>query len=229
MGSQSAAKTADQRKHPRISAPAVARLRRDNGEEFELPVRDVSLGGAFVYVHRMPAELGELVDLSLAVREGQPSVGLRAELVRTVPAPEGHWLLGVGLHFVDVTPEQRQGLEQLLDEILKGGGGQRRAWPRISTRLDVWCSAVKNVRAVLRDISDGGAGLWLDQRMEVGEALNIEIDRPNATALKLSGVVRSFREAPSGTLYHQVGVQFEGLTDERRSELHQFLVKLLHG
>ncbi len=88
---------------------------------------------------------------------------------------------------------------------------------------------MKNVRAVLRDISDGGAGLWLDQRMEVGEALNIEIDRPNATALKLSGVVRSFREAPSGTLYHQVGVQFEGLTDERRSELHQFLVKLLHG
>ncbi len=81
----------------------MARLRRDNGEEFELPVRDVSLGGAFVYVHRMPAELGELVDLSLAVREGQPSVGLRAELVRTVPAPEGHWLLGVGLHFVDVT------------------------------------------------------------------------------------------------------------------------------
>lgn len=229
MSSQSDAKTAEQRKHPRISAPAVARLRKDSGEEFELPVRDISLGGVFVYVHQAPAAIGEQVDLALALREGPPSVRLRAELVRTVPSPEGHWLLGVGLHFVDVTAEQRQGLERLLDEILKGDGGQRRAWPRISTRLDVWCSAAKSVRAVLRDISEGGVGLWLDRPVALGEALNIELDRPNAPSLKLTGVVRSFRQAPSGTLYHQVGVQFEGLTDERRDELHQFLVKLLRA
>src|SRR5579871_342176 len=126
---------AERRVYRRISAPARAHLIRPDGARAELPVRDVSLGGVFLFTQKLPAPMGERLPVEIHLPNSTYVVQLSAELVRSVESDVPGVLLGVGLRFVDITPEQRVQLDGLMLRLLEGPGGERRAYPRVSHRI----------------------------------------------------------------------------------------------
>lgn len=218
----------EKRQHLRISAPAQATLRRGNGETFELPVRDVSLGGAFLFARHAPLEMGEVATLTLTSPGDGPAVTLKAELVRTVLAEDGPDLLGMGFQFVELVDVERGQLEAFLKRLMSGPGGERRAYPRISHQLDVWCRGATEMKGLLRDLSPGGAGLLVDTPVRVGAEMFLELEGDRMVALKVKGIVRSARPAGENTQLHVVGVEFQH-DEASREALAQLLGTLLRA
>src|SRR5688572_24373638 len=152
------------RSHPRISAPMRAYVHpRGGGRPFEVPVRNISEGGIFLLASTPLCQVGEVIDLELAPPEGGSGFLVQAEAVRSVMAPErGRELLGMGFQFSNLRPEQQRVLHGFVAKLLEGNGGERRAYPRVSHRVVVQCTAVREVKAVLRDLSLGGARLFVE-------------------------------------------------------------------
>jgi c-di-GMP-binding flagellar brake protein YcgR len=215
------------RAHPRIAAPMRAFVHPREGRPYELPVRDISLGGIFLLTATALCRMGEVIDLELARPDAAGGFLVRAEAVRSVMAPEKDDQLGIGFQFVDLRPEQQEALRKFVAGLLDQGGGQRRAYPRVSHRVAVQCTAVREVRAVLRDISVGGARLFLEVPLAVGERIGLELERDRGGTLRLIGLVVSTYWAKPEEPYDQAGVQFIDMTDAARSELRAYLGQLL--
>jgi hypothetical protein len=216
----------DRRVYRRISAPARAQLIQPDGGRLELPVRDVSVGGIFLFTSVLPAPIGTQVSLEVHLPQSTYVVRLDAEIVRSVEDPPGK-LLGIGLRFADPTPEQRVQLDGLMLRLLEGPGGERRAYPRVSHRVAVRCDAAPSVAVILRDLSHGGAGLWVDAPIPFGSTVSLEISRDTKPPLVVSGLVVAPPSARPGEPYGQVGIRFEGLSPEGQSELDAFLEDLV--
>ncbi|HEY8207818.1 MAG TPA: PilZ domain-containing protein [Myxococcaceae bacterium] len=215
------------RAHPRITAPMRAFVHPKDGRPYELPVRDISLGGVFLLTSSEICRVGEVIDLELAEPDAAGGFLVKAEAVRSVMAPGKDDQLGIGFQFVDLRPEQQEALRRFVGGLLAGGGGQRRAYPRVSHRVAVQCTAVREVRAVLRDISAGGARLFVEVPLAVGERVALSLDRDRGPPLRLIGQVVSTYWAQPDEPYDQAGVQFIDLTDQLRAELRAYLGQIL--
>lgn len=221
------AKVSERRVYRRISAPARAQLVSKDGARLELPVRDVSVGGVFLFTSTLPAPIGSQVALELHLPQSTYVVQLDAEIVRSVEGAEPGKLLGIGLRFLEPSPEQRVQLDALMLRLLEGSGGERRAYPRVSHRVGVQCDAAPGVAVILRDLSHGGAGVWADAPMPFGAKVMLEVARDQKPPLVLRGVVVSPPSVRPGEPFGQVGIRFEGLAPEVQSELDAYLEDLV--
>ncbi len=217
----------ERRAYPRIAAPVRAFVLREE-DRFEVPVRNISRTGLFVFTPKPLAEIGEELALDLQLGDDLPVATVRAEVVHSVPAPPpGTGLLGMGLSFAKLTPNQEQQIDLLLGRLMDGSGGGRRAYPRIAHRLDAWCTTTERMRGVLRDISASGVGLWLEKPVPLGQRITVEIERDGRDPMKLVGKVVSVTTPATGAPFLCVGVQFDPMNEEQREELQDFLHALL--
>jgi c-di-GMP-binding flagellar brake protein YcgR len=218
----------EMRAHSRISAPMRAQVHPRGGRPYEVPVRDISEGGIFLLTSTPICRVGEVIDLELARADGSGGFLLQAEAVRSVLAPgQGRDILGMGFQFVDLRPEQLQMLRAFIAGLLEGSGGARRAYPRVSHRVVVQCTAVRRVGAVLRDLSLGGARLFVEVPLAVGERVALELDLERAGPIRLIGqVVTTFWARPEEP-YDQAGVQFIDMTETTRVRLQRYLARLM--
>jgi c-di-GMP-binding flagellar brake protein YcgR len=217
----------ERRVYRRICAPARAQLIRDDGNRMELPVRDVSLGGIFLFTRELPAAIGEELSVEIHLPASTYVVRMRAEVVRSVESETPGELLGVGLRFLEPTPEQRVAMDGLLLKLLEGPGGERRAYPRISHHVVVRCTSAPGLTAILRDLSHGGAGLWVDRPVPFGTTMSLEVSRAGKPPLTLPGIVVAPTPAKQGEPYSQVGIRFQSMTPDRQGELDRFLEELV--
>jgi hypothetical protein len=168
-----------------------------------------------------------MVELSTPDRSLVTTIEAAVGKVVVAPPEEGSGLLHLRLQFANTPPEQQERLGQLLLKLLQGPGGMRRAYPRISHRLVVNCAAAEDSRAIVRDISLGGAGMWMEHPLEVGEEVMLEMARRGKAPLSIPAVVVSFRPARDGEPYHFVGVKFSELEPHLKEEFRAFLFSLL--
>lgn len=213
------------RAHPRIVAPARAFLLSGPRGRRELPVRDLSLGGLLLLAPPGVFRVGEEHALELTLPDDSFVVPVRARAVREAIGPEGE--AGVGMKFVDPDAVTRNQLAELMRRLLAGTGGNRRAYPRISHRISVECVGAKKVRALLKDLSVGGAGLWLDTPVAMEEELTLILHRERGESLRVRARVVATRWAMDDDPYDQAGVEFIGLDDASRAALHAYLIALL--
>lgn len=217
----------ERRAHPRIAAPVRAFVLREE-DRFEVPVRNISCAGLFIFTPKSLAEIGDELALDLQLGDDPPAATVRAEVVHTVPASEpGTGLLGMGLSFAKLTPNQQQQIDLLLARLIDGSGGGRRAYPRIAHRLDAWCTTTERMRGVLRDISASGVGLWLEKPVPLGQRITVEIERDGRDPMKLEGKVVSVTAPPAGAPFISVGVQFDPMPEAQQQEVQDFLHSLL--
>lgn len=215
----------DLRAWPRISAPARAFVRLPQGRVEELPVRDISRGGLFLHAPVELLEVGQKVELEVELLDKTARHPFRATVVRVQPgAPE---VSGFGLRFERDESENGTALNELLRGLVQGPGGKRRAHPRVSWKARVHCTGVREVPAVLRDLSLGGAGLWLQAPLAMEEEVVVALDREDAEPLELPARVVSTRWAMNDASFDQAGVEFLKLSEEKRAGLESFLLNVL--
>jgi hypothetical protein len=91
----------------------------------------------------------------------------------------------------------------------------------------VQCSAVREVHAILRDISIGGARLFVEVPLAVSERIALELHRDRGAPLRIIGQVVSTYWAKPEEPYDQAGVQFVDMSEATRAELREYLADLL--
>jgi c-di-GMP-binding flagellar brake protein YcgR len=212
------------RAHPRITAPMRAFVHPSGGRPYEVPVRDISVGGVFLLTAAAICRVGEVIDLELSEADRTGGFLVRAEAVRAVlaPGPEREQL-GIGFQFVDLRPEQQEALRRFVSALLGGSGGQRRAYPRVSHRVAVQATSGRQVR----DVSVGGARLFVEVPLAVGERIALELARDRGGPLRLIAQVVSTHWARPEEPYDQAGVQFIDLTEDTLADLRAYLARLL--
>lgn len=219
----------ERRVHARIAVALNARV-LVGSEEIQLDVRDVSRGGIFLYSKSPLGKVGEVFKLRLALVADIKPVLIEAKLVRVVKdsSRPGGEILGLGMHFVNVSAEQERALVHLLDRSMKGPGTMNRAYPRIYFLLEVACRSKSDFKALMQDIGEGGIGLAVDRQFQRDEEITVEISRQGTTPLKLSGWVTSSEPFPGRPGEFRIGVRFARL-GAARGELLALIEKLYRG
>jgi len=216
----------ERRAHARIAVPLDVRVLAGK-KELELPARDISRSGIFLFSPNPPGQVGTVITLRLSLTAGIKPVEVKAEIVRVVLDPEDKkgGVLGFGAHFVELTPAKERDLLNLLDRAMLGRGSRRRIYPRVYHLIEVRARSKTELRAILQDIGEGGVGLNLDRSLPVDEEVALEIARGRGEPpLKLQGWVTSCAGAGQGAF--RVGLRFSRITQPVRAELQAFLKKL---
>lgn len=218
----------ERRAHARIAVPIIVRV-VDGKKGQELLARDISRSGLFLLSSDPPGQVGTVLTLRLALTAGIKPVEVRAEIVRVVLDPEDRkgGVLGFGAHFVDLSPEQERNLLNLLDRAMLGRGNMRRIYPRVYHLIEIRARSKTELRAVLRDIGEGGVGLTLDRALLIDEEVALEISRGKGEPmLKLQGWVASCVALGSGMTSFRIGLRFGRMSAPVRADLQAFLKKL---
>jgi hypothetical protein len=169
------------------------------GDTDPIPARvhDLSRGGVSLVLDRgHPA--GHLLHVELpGDGEGQPGGTALAYILRATELPGGAWSLGCAF------------AAELGDDALRALGGRRqrpaagdrRAWTRFPARGTALYFPVGSYaptrRAAILDVSPTGVGLAVEERLEPGAVLSVELTCPDAPPLSVlaSVVYVSPREA----------------------------------
>jgi len=80
---------------------------------------------------------------------------------------------------------------------------------------------------VLRDLGMGGARLFVEVPLAVGERVALMLERDRGAPLRLIGQVVSTHWARPEEPYDQAGIQFVDMTENARAELGEYLGRLL--
>lgn len=212
----------ENRSHARIETSVFCTVATPT-DGFDANVVNLSLGGAGLLGPHGVAKRGDSVTLMLDRPTEMISLALTATVVRT--AIQGEQTM-YGLHFEPLPPDIRGQLVMLLRLIAAGKGTGRRAAPRVARRLVITCHSHDSFRAVLNDLSRGGFSVRSTRSMPVGERLQAKFGvdgLPNL--LELEGPV--VNSVSTGDGYFRLGVQFEGLTEERLKRIGQLVEVLL--
>ena len=196
----------------------------DGKREQELSVRDVSKSGIFLYCKQPPGEVGTLITLRLSLVAGLKPVEVKAEIVRIVlDADHGDEVLGFGAHFVEMSPEREAELLNFLDRAMLGRGSLRRIYPRVYHSIEVRCRSRTELKALVRDIGEGGAGLTVDRELQIGEEVTLEISQDGQHPLWLHGNVLTCVRGDGPTPSFRIGLRFSQLTTEERDALKGYM------
>ena len=100
----------------------------------------------------------------------------------------------------------------------------RRRFPRISSPVYYRVAKLHSLRQRVSNISLGGIRIYSDQRLDIGEQLELELHFPSGYAGKGTARVVWIKELPpaSGSSY-DVGLEFLELPDEAIKELMKTL------
>jgi len=100
----------------------------------------------------------------------------------------------------------------------------RRRFPRISSPVYYRVAKLHSLRQRVSNISLGGVRIYSDQRLDIGEEVELELHFPNGFAGKGTARVVWINELPpeSGSSY-EVGLEFLDLPEEAIKELMEAL------
>jgi hypothetical protein len=205
-----------------VAVPLDVRVTVD-GKEHILRVREISRSGIFLYTADPVGKLGVVLQLRLSIVAGIRPLTVDAQVVRIARDASGNEL-GLALRFLHLDAVQEKAILELIDRAMNGRGTGPRAFPRISFQQDVNSSS--GDKPVLRDIGEGGAGLQLKRRVDVGSELHLDLDLGAHGPLQVGTVVTSCQEEAGGLF--RVGVRFHRLSAEAREKLGHFLRELYH-
>jgi len=99
----------EHRKHPRIARPIEGTWRGASGAT-GCRIGDISLGGCFIYTRAIPVR-GERTVVTTSV--GDHSISVSGDIVHIDPG------MGFGVAFHELTLEQRETLQRILDALVK--------------------------------------------------------------------------------------------------------------
>jgi c-di-GMP-binding flagellar brake protein YcgR len=194
---------------------------------WSLEARDISLGGIFLYGDDEALSVSTQLQVEVAMGGGAPPLVLPGEVVRVLPVPnEPAKTLGVGVRWLDLDEDQRGQLARAVDRLLRAKAG-RREHPRLAAFLSVACVSHRQAEMVLENLSAGGMALLVDSEVEVGNAVEIELQVFGQEPLRLSGEVRRSDRTEELKTFRRIGVQFGPLSAETRSALQQVLMRLI--
>jgi hypothetical protein len=140
-------------------------------------VADVSVGGMFVDVFRVPFALGSRVTVRFPLRPGEPAVVLEAEVHYVQPG------IGVGLRFVSLAGPERARIAEYVDEWLhlkRAGAPPVRKSSRVAVTVPVRVRGARSdgpsfdEQAKIVTLSKHGACLVAEHTVDVGMKLVLE-------------------------------------------------------
>lgn len=101
-----------------------------------------------------------------------------------------------------------------------GSHKDRRRFPRLSSRVYYRIGKSQSLRQRVSNISLGGVRIYNDERLDIGEEVELELHFPNGYSGKGSARVVWIKELPpdSGASY-DVGLEFLEFPDEAIKEL----------
>jgi len=185
-------------------------------------VRDVSPVGAQVVAERPVApEDGDLL-FRIEAQEGRQELDVRA---RVIYARQRLGELVMGLQFVDMDAATHRAVHAYVDAVVAGSGGRQREHPRVQVQVGVVCQTKSEIQAVMRDLSQGGLSVELDEQVETGEPITVTITLGSLPKpLQLSGEVVHVRTLPTGRQH--VGVRFSQLVGDAKATLRSLVTSL---
>jgi hypothetical protein len=204
------------RKEVRISGPKGVAI----GE-----LRDMSIGGAGLFLKYQVASEGDLVELELPhAKEGEMT--LSGKIVWIAKAGDG---IRCGLKFFRMANAViHENMKRLREQEQLKAGPERRQNPRIAHRVLVKYGSPSELYGMLENVSLGGFSVTLDSQTQINRDVTIEIPHPVTKKLLIltgKAIHQMPLEALGKTVY-RVGFRFDFLTAEQRSELAEFLKDL---
>jgi hypothetical protein len=193
--------------------------------EFDAPIRDISRRGIFLYVKDPPGRVGTILTLKLSLTAGIRPLTIRAQIVRVVrePPARGGGVLGIGLHFHQMTNDQEAQVLGMIERAMLGPGTNKRAFPRVYHLAPVTVWTTEQEKGDLLDIGEGGLGLSLPHEVPMNSDIIVDVAGPGEGSLKLQGWVVSCDRLDKG---FRIGVRFARLSPGLRGELQSFLKRL---
>ncbi len=129
-----------------------------------------------------------------------------------------------GLYFISYT------INQVLFRELEMKGKpdksriERRRYPRVMT--PVFCSTprTRSPKRRVSNLSLGGVRVYTDERLEVGERLEMEFLLPDGSTVKATAKVVWIKEMPEGAeVVYDVGMEFVELSEAAKEKLKAVL------
>ncbi len=214
----------DRRVHVRVQVETKVRVSAPNGV-FEGQVRDLSKGGAGIYLDEVVGKQGDSIELFLPIEEGDDIV-VMAEILRVVYTSRG---ILHGTRFQMVEPSMREKLLELIEKLVKEAGGGKRKHARLSQRLPIEVDNLKDFKANIENISMGGLAMVVEEPLVLDQEVELSIpDLEGNELLVVKG--RVIHQTQLSEEYAQgcrVGLEFEELSAEDRTLLAKLLVDIL--
>lgn len=116
---KSQAPAEEKREHPRVSLELQVQCRVESFHQFmDEYSNDISLGGMFLK-SRDPKPVGSLLHLKFSTGDGRKLIEGLGRVVRVRPPGSGG-IPGMGIQFVNLDPESRRFIEEVVEENLSG-------------------------------------------------------------------------------------------------------------
>ncbi len=205
----------------KVSAPARAICGRG-----ELALELVALSSTSALLHHADpvGKVGETLELFLPSLSGG-EIAVLAGIEQSLKIKEGHV---VAVQFMVEDPSTQRALDKLLGLLLAGDGGGRRAHPRVIYNIPIRYGEQGQHAGELAEISVGGLGMRVKERIVPGSQLKVTIpDRNGHAFLSFRGSVSNERQAPEDPSTFEIGVVFNAMTPELKTSLHTLLGDLL--
>jgi c-di-GMP-binding flagellar brake protein YcgR len=219
----------EQRVHARIHVsteicvrPSVNGAGTPPTERVEATLRDLSKGGARFSARRSVGRPGETIELYLPSLLG-PEIIVTGQIIRAgEPAPGEHV---VAVRFSEIDPSMLRPLAELIDVLLSTSGGQQRAHPRVSRRMDIRFGELAELKAILEDISAGGLAMTIATPLVLYEELDVTVPDTAGEQLLIlrARVVNQRVIEEDGQTAYRVGLEVGPLRLEARRCLDQLL------
>lgn len=177
---------------------------------------------------RLPVDIGRRLDLELCV-PGDEALAVRARVMWTERI-NGAW--AIGMTFDELPDETRERIRDLVTDSISAArsGEADRTHVRVPVSGPVHLTPMTTnlqLTAECVDLSPGGLGVTVDERVEVGESLLLGMHLPDIPEeLQPTARVRWAALDPVVEGW-RAGLEFEGLPEVAASQIHAFVTAAL--
>lgn len=213
------------RGQPRIQAQVPIRIAgAGSTQPRRALLANLSWGGAQIHCEDEPGGAGDPLEVELPYHHGD-SIRIESEILRVTLEDDGRYLVAV--RFSSVSPKAEAHLENVLEMLLSGTGGGRRAHPRLAQRLEIYFDDPADIRATLEDISHGGLSVTVPYSFTVSQSVQLTVYGPAGIGeLRLRARVMH-QELENGKVpLYRVGLKFEHPAGDLQKLVDHFLHKL---
>lgn len=213
----------EKRVHARVEVVTEIRVSGPEGfQEGEL--RDLSKGGAGVWLEQPAGQIGDTLELFLPF-PGGIEIAVMAEILRVTQTGRGYLH---GVRFQLVEPAMREKLIDLIESLLKSKGSETRKHARVSHRIPIQLGKLSDLQATVENISMGGLAMVVKEPLVLDEEVEVTIPDTNGEPLLLlKGKVINQHHVEDHQDRYRVGLEFKGLTEVARACLRQLLESIL--
>lgn len=162
-------------RYPANLATVVQPAQTPEPERISSIIRDISLGGANLVADRQ-FEPGQVITVELPLREGDETQSVLACVVRAVEEKPGQWALGC-VFSRELAGEDLEGLGA---RRIRNRSSDKRVWMRFPTNVEATFQKVGDINneassARVLNISASGVGLLVNEKVETGALLSVEL------------------------------------------------------